>query len=170
MKYNIINKELKIATCRIADLTLNQTEHFLRQWEKGTAIGELTLFLENRGKYDGYVILNRDHSDFGLLLIIAEEYMMCDDETQRAEVCKAAPESLKSSMQMLKNAVYHREIESEIRMALKNCISDQNALHVVNEIVRTHNGPASAYIAFRYGVICGKREERRKKARHADKT
>lgn len=168
MKYNIINKELKIATCSIADLTLNQTERFLRQWEKGATIGGLTLFFEYEGKYDGYVILNRDHEDFGSLLILAEEYLK-GNEGERAEVYEHAPDSLKSSMQILEKAVYHREIESEIRIALKNCIPDQNARDVVNEITRTNNELASAYIAFRYGVICGKREERRKKARHADK-
>lgn len=38
MKYEMINEELRIASCSLADLTLEQVKHFLGQWEPGSNI------------------------------------------------------------------------------------------------------------------------------------
>ena len=46
MKYEMINEELRIASCSLADLTLEQVKHFLGQWEPGSNIGNLILFYE----------------------------------------------------------------------------------------------------------------------------
>lgn len=48
MKYEMINEELRIARCSLADLTLEQVKHFLGQWEPGSNIGNLILFYEKR--------------------------------------------------------------------------------------------------------------------------
>lgn len=48
MKYEMINEELRIASCSLADLTLEQVKHFLGQWEPGSNIGNLILFYEKR--------------------------------------------------------------------------------------------------------------------------
>lgn len=54
--YEVINKELKIEACRIADLTLDQIESFLRLWDDGAAISTLTIF----SRPDGTIVLNKD--------------------------------------------------------------------------------------------------------------
>ena len=46
MKYKLVNKELRIFSCSVSDLTMQQVASFLDQWEHGAKIGELTLFYE----------------------------------------------------------------------------------------------------------------------------
>ena len=47
MNYQMINEELRIASCSIADLTLKQAQQFLKQWEEGAKLGT---FQEEKGE------------------------------------------------------------------------------------------------------------------------
>ena len=69
MKFEAINKELKIAACGLADLTMEQVQSFLKQWEEGAGIETLTLFY---GMESGYVVLKVDNPDRRLLNQITE--------------------------------------------------------------------------------------------------
>ena len=44
MKYEMINEELRIASCRIADLTMEQVQSFLKLWSDDSSIGSRTMF------------------------------------------------------------------------------------------------------------------------------
>lgn len=46
MSYEVINEELKIAKCSIADLTMEQVEGFLKQWEPGVSIAGVNMVLD----------------------------------------------------------------------------------------------------------------------------
>lgn len=81
MKFEVINEELKIAACRIADLTMEQVHSFLRQWEDGASIGTLTLFYD---KESSYVVLNQDNKDYKMYLDIAEAYLGASVERREA--------------------------------------------------------------------------------------
>ena len=76
MKFEIVNEELKIAACRLADLTMEQVKGFLQQWEDGSSIGTLTLFYDRES---GYIVLNRDNKDYKIFLDIAEGYLRASD-------------------------------------------------------------------------------------------
>ena len=45
--YEVINEELGIKACGLADLTAEQVSHFLGLWEEGATIGTLTAFVDN---------------------------------------------------------------------------------------------------------------------------
>lgn len=64
MKYEMINEELRIARCSLADLTLEQVKHFLGQWEPGSNIGNLILFYE---KEDDVIVLNSSNKKYQVL-------------------------------------------------------------------------------------------------------
>lgn len=46
--YEVINEELGIKACKLADLTADQVNRFLGLWEDGVRIGTLTVFLRMR--------------------------------------------------------------------------------------------------------------------------
>lgn len=77
MKYEMINEELRIASCSLADLTLEQVKHFLGQWEPGSNIGNLILFYE---KEDDVIVLNSSNKKYQVWLDIVEAYLIATGE------------------------------------------------------------------------------------------
>lgn len=61
MSYEIINKELGIARCDLADLTFEQVKQFLGKWEPGANIGSLILFYE---KEADVIVLNSSNKKY----------------------------------------------------------------------------------------------------------
>ena len=163
MKFDVINEELKIAACGLADLTMEQVQGFLRQWEEGASIGTLTLFYDKAG---GYVVLNRDNKDYKMYLDIAEAYLGASVEW-RETVEKEAPEGLHETIRVLKNSLIWRKADRDIYQAKKNYVDDSDRITVREIISRSGDKEGAAYIAFRYGVICGKRAERARRRKTA---
>lgn len=96
MSYQMVNEELKIASCCLAELTLGQVQEFLKHWNDCEPIGTLTLFYDK----DGTLVLNRDHKYYDDYLDIAERMMQLDLESAE-EAARKAPESLKESMNVI---------------------------------------------------------------------
>ena len=156
MKYEVINKKLKIAACGIADLTMEQVHSFLRQWEDGASIGTLTLFYD---KESGYVVLNQDNKDYKMYLDIAEAYLGASVE-RREEVEQKVPEGMRQTILVLKNSLTWRKTDRDIYQANKNCINNSDRITIDEIINRSGDRAGAACIAFRYGMMCGKRVER----------
>ena len=158
MKFEVINEELKIAACRLADLKLDQVQHFLEQWNDGSSIGALTLFYDRES---GYIVLNRDNKAYEQYLEIAEGYLgACAEERETIE--REAPEGIRQTVLVLKGALAWRKIDNAIFQARKNCISDSDRITLFGIIKRT-DAVEAVWTAFRYGVMCGKRAERAKR-------
>lgn len=163
MKFEVINEELKIAACGIADLTMEQVHSFLRQWEDGASIGTLSLFYD---KESGYVVLNRDNEYYKMYLDIAEAYLGASVEKREA-VEKEVPEGMRQTILVLKNSLTWRKTDRDIYQAKKNYINNLDRI-TIGEIIRESGDKAgAAYIAFRYGMICGKRAERARRKKTA---
>ncbi len=156
MRYKVINEELKISSCGLADLTMEQVHHFLKQWDDDSSIGTLTLFYD-RGS--GYVVLNQDNRDYKMYLDIADAYLGASSEG-RLRIEENAPEGMHQTILVLKNSLVWRKVDRDIYQSKKNLIEDADRT-VISEIAKQSDDRAvSAYIAFCYGVICGKRAER----------
>lgn len=163
MKYELINKELRIAACGIADLTMAQVQSFLKQWDDGSNIGTLTLFFDREA---GYVVLNRDNKDYQRYLDIAERYLGADAE-ERKEIEDLTPEGLKQTILVLNNFLMRRKIDEGIFQAKKNYVDYSERIVINNIIDVSSDQMGAAYMAFRYGVICGKRSERARRKKTA---
>lgn len=163
MKFEVVNEELKIAACGLADLTMEQVQSFLRQWEEGASIGTLTLFYDMAG---GYVVLNRDNKDYKIYLDIAEAYLGASVEG-RETLEKEVPEGLHETIRVLKNTLIWRKVDVDIYQAKKNYVNDSDRITIREIINRSDDKAAATYIAFRYGVICGKRAERARRKKTA---
>ena len=75
--YEIIDETLKIASCSINDLTLEQASSFLSQWEDGATLGSLTLFINRE---TGYLVLNKDNEQYEHNLKLAKTILSASDE------------------------------------------------------------------------------------------
>lgn len=156
MKYRMINKELRIADISISDLTMYHVQHFLSQWEEGAKISTLTLFHDAKADL---IVLNRDSNDYKTYLDIAESILSASEE-DLVKLQNEAPERLADTVRVVIGCRRIRLAQGEIDKALHNVIADKY-YPVLNELVRTErNIVAGVMIAFRYGMMCGKREER----------
>lgn len=157
MAYKVINEELKIASCRIADLTMEQIEAFLRIWDDGSRIGTLTVFYDQNSEY---IVLNEDNEDFSLYLDVVEGYLEANKE-QRRKFRKEAPSSTLETLRVIDGFEKRRFINTWIDRACKNGMSNAEREMVENVPCR------SIYAAFKLGVIRGKRIERARRKRAA---
>lgn len=158
MGCEVINKDLMIEACNISDLTLKQTKQILGQWEEGVKIGTLTVFFNPKTKA---LVLNKDADMYEMYKDIAEKYMAGSYETRR-ELLDKAPESIKGTLIVMENCLKCRMIEKELFRARKNIIKSKNARIVLNAI-ESYDPTTAACLAYRYGVMQGKRMERAKK-------
>ena len=163
MKYQVINKKLKIAGCHLADLTMKDTDSFLKSWGEDASIGQLTLFYDEETRY---IVLNQDNKDYEHYKEIAELFLSADS-SKRYELIKDAPKVLVQTMRVLNRALGHRKAYLEIKRAQKiQCMQFADD-DVMKELYDKYSFDAYNGIitAFNYGVMQGKRIERaRRKA------
>lgn len=153
MNYKVINEELKIASCRIEDLTMEQVTTFLKIWNDDSPIGSLTVFYDQNSEY---IVLNEDNENFSLYLDIAEEYLKADKKRLK-EIREKAPNSMRETLITIESFRHKRLVDTWISRACKNGMSNADRAMV-------RNVPCgSIYTAFKLGVIRGKRIERAKR-------
>lgn len=158
----MINEELNIKACHLADLTMDQVNSFLKQWEEGAKIGTLILFYE---KDSGTLVLNKDNKLYEEYRIIAEEYMGAPP-SKRRDLGAECPECNKEMIKVMESCLKYRVVSKELYRARKNAIPQGSSTIVLNEIWDKYD-PASAVVtAFRYGVMQGKRAERIRRKFH----
>lgn len=159
MVYEMINKELQIASCSIADLTMEQTDCFLKQWEPGSSIGTLTLFFDKSGR----VVLNRDNKRFDYYKDFTEAYLS-NPEKARKRITDKMHRMLEAEIKVLDHCINFRTVGREVDRAIHGYIPEDNHRKVLHEIQRRYNDTVFASnIAFLYGVMEGKRVERAKR-------
>lgn len=167
MSYQMVNEELKIASCCLAELTLGQVQEFLKHWNDCEPIGTLTLFYDK----DGTLVLNRDHKYYDDYLDIAERMMQLDLESAE-EAAGKAPESLKESMNVILTCMQRRETLDMMRILEKDKFFPEEAeMKVLGEIrhrKREYNQDWAIVDAFHYGFIQGKRYERARRAKRSE--
>lgn len=163
MAYEVIDEDLRIASCRIADLTMEQVQSFLKLWSADSSIGSLTMFYD---KESDMVVLNADNENYEDYLQIATAYLGAEYE-RRKELKEKAPASIRESVNFLEKCYQQRVFDKRTFQAVNNMLSKTQrkyVTHLLNE-----KDPVSAvYIAFRAGMISGKRIERARRARNHD--
>lgn len=164
--YEIINDELKIAACGISDLTLEQVKHFLSLWEDGARLGALTLFFNPD---TGYLVLNKDHSQYEFNLKLAKVYLSASGkelETYRERFGGRLEETLRVMDNFREYTRVRRDIDMIEHQYIGEAIEDPVIRNVL-EALWGKDGHSCFLMseAYVYGVINGKRAERaRRKA------
>lgn len=158
--YEVINAELGIKACGLADLTGEQLSSFLNQWEKGATIGSLTLFFEQN---TGDLVLNKDNENYKTYLEIAESYLSLPAD-RRAEAKACCPAGFEETMTVLENCAQIRRVRKEIYRAKRIPVPDDESANILQEIYKRDTYSLFAVVnAFNYGIMQGKRMERAKK-------
>lgn len=150
----IVNEELRIAAVNIADLEIDYAISFLEQWEKGAKLGSLTLYYDLK---EDYVVLNRDNKNYNTYLEMAKVFLTGDPEC--IDKVKKAPPGLREVIGVFERCVNVRNTKTEIERAMQNDI-DNCYRPVLDEILKKDDSALASCTAFRYGMMCGKREER----------
>lgn len=158
--YEVVNQKLGIKACRIGDLGKELVFSFLNQWEEGAKIGELTLFFEEK---TGALVLNKDNPLYESYLKLSEEYLDADNETRKEIRTSCKIPGISKTLDILEMCVISRHDNEEMHMVLMNEIPGSEERSVLKKIAEQHSGFFAQIIAFNYGVIQGKRMERRRK-------
>lgn len=166
--YKIIDEKLHLASCSIADLTIQQVTSFLEQWEHGAHIGGLTLFFDAT---ENLVVLNRDNKNYATYLSIAQEYLKADSE-DREKFADEAPDGLKETIQVLEHASQHIRMQNKYKIIASHhpvVMADSEAGKFIDFLLKRHSDlPVIAMSCiYNYGVIQGKRAERARRKRGA---
>lgn len=163
MKYNLVNKELRIFSCSISDLTIQQAASFLEQWEHGAKIDELTLFYE---KETDSLVINQDNKDYKKYLDIAEIYLTLDDDKLQ-EFSMNMPEGAKETVTLLQRCRQRRKTLQMLNILKYQYVrgfpgTEEYAIfeELKEKNKNEHTSPFILSDVFSYGFIEGKRAER----------
>lgn len=160
MSYKIINEKLKIKSCSIADMTIQQVARFTDQLNHDYSLGHIVMFEEP----DGWLILNEDSKKFIPAKEFAELYMANSDEFKQ----KHSPEEFpifRQEVEVMNACLRKRREQLEISRVRKSnmAVVKEEQDHILSKIYREESGFSMVMYAFFYGVIVGKRAERAKK-------
>ncbi len=158
MMYRIVNKELGIASCSLAELTIGQVQSFLGQWEPGSSIGSLILFYD---KKTDMIVLNSSNKKYDAWADIVEAYLIATGENKK-KLQEMLFEYSKDAGEILNNCIRCRAYKEKNFQARKN-ITDNAQRDYIDYIFSKYDPYAAVCIAYRAGVIYGKRAERKKK-------
>lgn len=156
--YEILNAELGIDACNLSDLTAEQVSYFLGQWEEGASIGTLTVFYNEKN----ILILNKDNELYDTYRELAEAYVGGSAET-RKQLWEKCPNGMKETLQVMENCLKRRRIRRELFRARKNAIKSKTSWLVLDALIKDCGSPQAVTMAFRYGMMQGKRMERAKR-------
>lgn len=163
--YEIIDETLKIASCSINDLTLEQASSFLSQWEDGATLGSLTLFINRE---TGYLVLNKDNEQYEHNLKLAKKILSASDERIEKYRSKMGGR-MSETMEVANKFREYKQIQDDLKMiehqgvvlfrdhTIRNVLSSLEKKQIPTCLLMSQ--------AYSYGVMNGKRMERaRRKA------
>ena len=111
--YEVINENLGIAKCSLMDLTAEQVNQFLGQWEPGANIDSLILFYD---KENDLIVLNGSSKGYQFWIDIVEAYLIAEgEEKKRFE--EEFDKYSKDIRKVLDNCIRERTIRRELFIA-----------------------------------------------------
>ena len=165
LSYQVINKELGIASCHVADLTAKQSAHILTQWEDGCSLGELTLFYDSESQN---VVLYHDHPEYCRMKRLSERYLAATDGVRERVRPKLSSELYIKAADVLDHAIESKRIARKAYIAERQKWQEEygrlwDLMHIVGGKT-PGNAAAAVRKAFLLGVAQGKHEERKKRS------
>lgn len=171
MAYELINEELNVWSCCIADLTMEQVNSFLSQWEPGAKIGTLTVFKEEYMPGNWRLVINRDNDKFEQFEKFVPRYLQASEE-KKAELHEKIILH-KSMLQVMDNYLRDRENAAimEILRHQSEAIPDEYYMKAsLAFILAQKDKYVGVTRAFEYGFIQGKRCERKRRRKNHDRS
>ena len=98
---------------------------------------------------------------------LAEIYMGASSD-RREEIWENCPvPQMKETIRVMENCLKFRRTEKELFRARKNYIACEPSYAILSEIRKKYDLAGAVSVAFRYGIMQGKRMERAKKKRQS---
>lgn len=153
----MINEDLRIASCNLGDLTMEQTQSILAQF-KGSALNTLTGFYT---KGDDLFVINSENSDYDFYLLTAERYLSANDERRTAIRKKILSQGVKEFISLLDIVVnYRKALQLKLMTGSMSSEDYINAIPILRNLNNMVHRDFQEMNAFMYGYIIGKRAER----------
>lgn len=159
--YEVINENLGIAKCSLMDLTAEQVNQFLGQWEPGANIDSLILFYD---KEEDLIVLNGTNKGYQFWIDIVEAYLIAEGEDKKRFEDEFDKYS-KDIRKVLDNCIRERTIRRELFIAEQQVFESEYS-PVLQTIWNKYETDEVIKLltAFNYGMICGKRKERKRQS------
>ena len=162
--YEIIDESLKLASCGINDLTFEQAQHFLFQWEDGAKLGSLILFFDPE---TSYLVMNKDNPNYEFNLEMGKAYL-CAEGEGRDKCRKIYGLKYREVFQTIDNFERHTRFKIDIDMIGHQRLDEVIGDPVIRSVLEALGGKDcnSRFLmseACMYGVMNGKRMERAKR-------
>lgn len=163
--YEIIDETLKLASCCISDLTIEEASAILSRWEDGSRLGSLTMFYNPKSEY---LVLNKDNERYDFYLELAKTYLSANDKVVEKYRDKFS-DGLQETLIVMDNFRERNRIQSDLNMIDHQYLdaSEDNVTRSVLKSLENKQIPTCFLMlqAYSYGVMNGKRMERaRRKA------
>lgn len=163
--YRVINKELNLASCNLADLTVQQITSFIEDLEDVATLRNMVVFYDAGERT---ITLNADHPLYADYLQITTRYLQSSEE-ERIDLIGIAEGKARNFLLLLRKYSLRLErdrdldtVSTKMPMAAKHWIALQ-------EIYSRHLSTClKIEMAFKYGFMWGKREERAKRKANAN--
>ena len=111
----------------------------------------------------GDLVLNKDNEMYDTYRELAEIYMGASSD-RREEIWENCPvPQMKETIRVMENCLKFRRTEKELFRARKNYIACEPSYAILSEIRKKYDLAGAVSVAFRYGIMQGKRMERAKK-------
>lgn len=155
--YKMINEDLRIASCKLGDLTMEQTQSILAQF-KGSALNTLTGFYM---RCDDLLVINSENSDYDFYLLTAERYLSANDERRIAIKKKILIQGVNEFISLLDIVVnYRKALQLKLMTGSMSTEDYINAIPILRDLNSMVHSDFQEMNSFMYGYIMGKRAER----------
>ena len=166
--FEVIDPVLKIESCNLSDLTIEEVNSFLGQWEKGAKISSLTGFY----KGDGTFVLNKDYPNYQEILEFCKHYMTAaEKEKQQIRENEDQANWMPELALVMDNCLKSRYIAEEMKVINLLPIPIQAEIDILqamyNKFYQNHKDVRFILsLAYMYGKVQGKREERARRKKN----
>lgn len=159
--YQLINEKYQIASCRIGDLSGEQAAAMLKQLS-GDRLSALTAFYD---RTEDMLVLNREHRFYEQYRRIAEQYIQSPVEARELFGGRSWRELMAELQPVLDRCLLarHNSRELFILSRQKVCADYDLSESMLRAIKEEHSNYGEwwlMYMAYKYGMIQGKRLER----------
>lgn len=160
-RYELINEEYRIASCRIGDLSGEQAAAMLEQFG-GSRLATLTVFYDQG---EDMLVLNREHRYYEQHRRIVELYMQSPEEAQELFDGQGESKPIEELRHVLDSCILARHNSREMFILGRHKVyTDYDITYSMLQAIRKNHGnygePWLMYMVYQYGVIQGKRADR----------
>lgn len=165
MAYQLLDERLNLWSCGLGDLKAEQAMTFLNLWHDGSTLNGLSLFYEPDTQR---VVINADNEHHMRFLKLALNYLSADEKARDNMRIAFMSEPIREAVKTLDRAIQDRKDKREMFILSQQYVTNEYDLResMAQAIRKRYSSSGELFLiemAFLYGIVQGKRMERRKR-------